>query len=238
VVLGVVCSVIFPLSTFWFEKDKAIIGLIVFCVFLLGLLFIIVYVLLKLIDKSNAKGYSKKSTNFRYETADGVNLTYSTHRVIQCRTLFLDQIDYEFKWKGNLRPLAITSSLHKVGPALYHTDDNKFDTVPLIFKQGISYKELALIHVVFQLSDPEKTAPPHIGVAIDEPIEYINFRIVLKQKSSRYNKAAKLVSKKIGTPSADLKPITTIPFDSVTKTYEYDLIEPKVGHYYRIVWEH
>lgn len=202
------------------------------------MLAIIIYVLLKLIDKGNQKGYSKKSANYRYETLDGFNVTYETHRVIQCQNPFLDRLDFEFKWKGDLKPSSIRSSMQKIGEPVYHGDDNKFDTIPLHFKKAISYKELALINVVFEFSDPNKSAPPHIGVAIDEPIEYINFRVILKHKSTRYNKPAQILCKKIGTPSADLTPIQSISFDSLTKTYEYDLIEPKVGHYYRIVWEH
>ena len=58
-------------------------------------------------------------------------------------------------------------------------------------------------------------------------------------KPDNYRSPASLKRKKIKTQtgSADYNILKTISFDETCKSYEYHLLEPEVGYFYRIEWE-
>jgi hypothetical protein len=62
--------------------------------------------------------------------------------------------------------------------------------------------------------------------------------VILKHKPDNYNKSAKMLRKPIESKiPVEYIEFESVIFDPITKSYEYYLTDPKVGYYYRLLWE-
>lgn len=239
VILGAIGSIasIAGLFLFCFSSTiSIIIALSYFCVCLTIILTAILFILFSFIKGSHKFPYEKISAFTKYETSDGVHITNETYRVIQVKRILLTEVEQNFKWTGSKRP-EITSGLQTTSPPVFN-DKNTYDKVTLKLKKPMMFNETGVLHFHARMDDVDGVAEPFLSFRVDMPINIIHYTIILKYKPDNYDIPAKLLRMKI---DSDLSPryetMLSIPFDNDSKSYEYHLISPEVGYFYRIEWE-
>jgi hypothetical protein len=213
------------------------VALIVFCLILLSIaLYIFIFVWTHL--KRTSYGYVGYATFVKYETeTDGKNIFFEVYRQIQSKQLVMTNLDYAFKWTGNKLPI-ITSKLQNTDGKIYQGDKESYDHVKLRFKKALIYNETGTIHFCAQLDDFDNTSKPYVEFKVEVPIEIIHFRIILKNKPLNYTETAfikrRWIYNQIG--NINYETLQSISFNADCKCYEYHLINPDVGYFYRIEW--
>lgn len=182
--------------------------------------------------------FIRTSTFIKYETEnDKSKITFETYRVIQCKSLIMTYFPYNFKWTGTKEP-KITSKLQIVGKNKSSRGQEEYDSVQLEFKDPLRYNENAVVHFHAELDDVDGISEPYTECRVDEPISIIHFRIILKYKKSTFNESAFLWRKKINSMiGAGYERIESIQFKGGCKSYEYHLVNPEIGYYYKIEWK-
>ena len=67
---------------------------------------------------------------------------------------------------------------------------------------------------------------------------FIMKKYKIHEKDDNFNAPAKVLRKPIDSNiSKDYELTKSVAFDRETKSYEYNLINPEPGYYYRILWE-
>lgn len=99
-----ICSIIGLFIVVMSDKNATIIALITLCLCMLIVLIGIILAFDKMLRQNYGKEYRSISSFYVYQTDDGVKSTFETFRLIQCKRMFLSQIQYKFKWSGSLMP--------------------------------------------------------------------------------------------------------------------------------------
>ena len=181
-------------------------------------------------------GYTGSSTFIKYSTEDGNTINYEVYKHIQCKALIMDRFDYGFKWSGTTPP-KISSKVQEIG-RITESEEGHYDNAVLHFKQPLLYNQNSLIHILMELDDADHQSSTYLEIKVQSStLQLGQFRVELKYKPDNYSENAVLSIKKIDTEiTQDYKEIKQIPFDGKTKSYEYNLIEPKAGFFYRLTW--
>lgn len=239
VVLGLVGSIasIVGLLIFCFSDTvNAIIALSFFCICLLVILVAVISVLFSFVKKGHNLPFDKVSAFTKYETSDGVHIVNETDRVIQSKRVILTQVEQYFKWSGSRMPV-ITSRLQDVKDVV-SADGNNYDCAILKLKRPLVFNETGVIHFHAQMDDVDSVSGPYLDFKVDMPINIIHYRVILKHKPDSYNVPAKFLRRKINSAvPSKYEPICSVEFDKNSKSYEYHLISPDAGYFYRIEWE-
>lgn len=231
-----IISVIAVIPAFINNQYAVIIALSCFCIVLIGFLISALILVHKILEKSSTKEYENKSTFMKYETLDGNKIIFETYKVIQCKRPVLTEIDYGFKWSGTHLPV-ITSDLQTVENVIDANDANQYDKAILKFKKPLFYNRNKVIHFKAELDDTDKKSSPHLESKIEQEIDLLHFRVILKHKPKAFSQNAILEKKKIDSNlSVTYSQVRQIHFDKASKTYEYYLLNPDVGYYYRLRW--
>lgn len=223
---------------FLFIADKLalFIALAFFCLMLLTFTIYLIYTLYKVLDIKQTD-HENRSTFIKYETLDGNCITYETYKLIQVKKPVLTEMDYNFKWTGTHLP-KITSDLQEVINIVDEHDPTKYDRALLKFKKPIYYNQSCVLHFKAILDDVDKVSLPHVETRVTSEVDIIHYRIILKNKPLEFSKNAILEKRKITSAiNASFEKIKEISFDSTTKSYEYHLLNPEIGYYYRISWK-
>ena len=220
------------------NNTAIIISLSAFVLFLIAILIKIFLVINKYVEVKNPKGYLKNSTFVKYSTNDGRKIFYQVYRNIQCKKPILTEYEYGYKWSGT-RPPKISSTMQEIGAIVgANKDGHEYDKVVLKFKTPILYNQMATVNFNAELDDSDNKSLPHVENKVEDHIQIIHIRIELKHKKASFNKPAKLLKRAISSDvSEDFVEVESIPFDRGTKSYEYHLINPEIGYFYRIRWE-
>lgn len=221
---------------FMFDKQvNAIIGLSFFCLCLLSFLVALIWGIYSFIKKENERDYQKVSVFTKFESIDGIHGHFETYKVIQSKRLVLNRIEQCFKWSGSKTP-KLTSRLQTVGKEKIF--ENDYDKVFLTFKRPLLFNETGVVHFHAETDDADNSAKPYLDHKVDTFINIIQFRVILKYKDDNFNAPAKVLRKPIDSNiSKDYELTKSVAFDRETKSYEYNLINPEPGYYYRILWE-
>ena len=226
---------IFGVATFFVEKSWAVIfSLAFFCLMLLAFTVSLIYTLFRVLDV-RSKDYESKSTFIKFEALTKVNLIYETYKLIQSKKPLLSEIDYKFKWSGTLLP-KITSNLQDVINVVDLHDSEKYDNAILKLRTPLYFNQDQILHFRAELDDTDLKANPWISNRIIQSVEIIHYRIILKYKAANYNANAFVERIKSNSISRQYELIQEIPFDKLTKSYEYHLLYPIIGYTYRIRW--
>jgi len=233
-----VVTIVSFLCLFVKDTTAVIIAVTVFVVLLLVIAIYILVFIYSHLKKTNNEfiGYA---TFVKYETKpDGKNIEFEVYRQIQCKQLVMSDFKHSFKWTGT-KPAEISSNLQKTNGKIYEADDESYDHVKLNFKKALTYNETATIHFLAKLDDVDDMSKPFVEFRVEVPLEIIHFRVILKHKPDNYRHPASLKRRKIKTQtgSTDYQILETISFDETCKSYEYHLLEPEVGYFYRIEWK-
>lgn len=217
------------------DKWAVFIALAFFCLMLLTFTSYLIYALYKILDIKQTD-HENRSTFIKYETLDGNTITYETYKLIQVKKPILTEMDYNFKWTGTHLP-RVTSDLQEVVNIVDEQDPTKYDRAILKFKKPIYYNQNCVLHFKAILDDVDKVSLPHVETRVISEVDIIHYRIILKNKAQEFSQNAILEKRRIDSAvSASFIKIREIPFDSATKTYEYHLLNPEIGYYYRIRW--
>jgi hypothetical protein len=224
-----------------FLKDTVatLVALGVFCLLLLGIAIGILLFVWRHLKRTTNYGYIGYSTFVKYEAEpDGKHILFEVFRQIQSKQLVMTDMDYSFKWTGSKTP-RITSKLQNTDGQIYQGAEGAYDHVKLIFKKALTYNETGTVHFNAELDDVDDTALPYIEFKVNLPVEIIHYRIILKQKPNDYNIPAILKRRKIDIQTGNItyEDIETVAFNNHCKSYEYHLLEPEVGYFYRIEWQ-
>lgn len=143
-------------------------------------------------------------------------------------------IRQNFKWSVSKLP-QVSSKFQDVKSVIQNETD--YDYAILKFKRPLLYNETVVVHFRAETDDFDNTAKPYLDYRVDYFTNIIHYRIILKYKDN-YNKPAKILRKPVKSKlSADYEEIGSVQFDEKSKSYEYYLISPGPGYFYRILWE-
>ncbi|MDR0828522.1 MAG: hypothetical protein LBN95_00210, partial [Prevotellaceae bacterium] len=222
-----------------FLKDKMAVAVAVgvFCAILLAIaIYIFVFIYQHL--KQTKHDFIGHATFVKYETEkDGKNILYEVYRQIQSKQLVMTELDYAFKWTGSKPPI-ITSHLQKTDGKIYQGSKEIYDHVKLILKKPLVYNETGTIHFNAKLDDYDDISKPYVEFKVEVPVDIVHFRIILKNKSSDFCQSATIKRRNIfnQTGNVEYETLQSIPFNTDCKSYEYHLLTPEVGYFYRIEW--
>lgn len=207
-----------------------------FCIMLLIFTCYLIYALFKILE-IRGSDHANKSTFVKYETSDGNIIHYEAYKLIQVKQPVMTEFEFSFKWTGTHLP-HITSDLQQVINIVDENDPTKYDKALLKFKKPLYFNQNCVVHFKAELDDTDKKSKPHLEAKVSNEVDIIHFRVILKHKPIAYDKNAILEKCKIDSGvSPGFKPMREIPFDKLTKSYEYHLLNPEIGYYYRISWE-
>lgn len=233
--LGSIASIVGVIVSMCSTEINSVVILGCISAFLVSILILNIYGVLQFIKNENEKPYKKISIFATFETHDDTHSTYETYRVIQSKRLALTYFDHEFKWSGTKTPV-LSSDIQQIG-TYTPKDANEYDVVRLHFNTPLIFNDTATVHFRAELDDVDHVAKPYLEFKVDTPINLILYKIILKNKPSIFNDSAILYKKAIGAPLAKYERVCTVSFDSATKTYQYPLIDPQVGYFYKLEWK-
>lgn len=217
------------------NATNTVIALSFFCGCLLVLLISIVWAIYSFVKQGNENNHLKVSVFTKFEALDKTHSIFETYRVIQSKRIILSDIDQNFKWSGSKLP-EVSSKFQEVKNII--TNDQDYDKAILTFKRPLLYNETGVVHFKAETDDYDGKAKPHLDYRVDSFINIIHYRVILKYKNDDFHQPAKVLRKPINckTPT-DYTEIGSITFDERAKCYEYYLISPEPGYFYRIQWE-
>lgn len=217
------------------DKWSMAVALAFFCLMLVVFTSYLIYALNKILDVKQTD-HENRSTFIKYETLDGNLITYETYKLIQVKKPVLTEMDYNFKWTGTHLPI-VTSDLQDVVNIVDEKDPTKYDRALLKFKKPVYYNQNCVLHFKATLDDVDKVSQPFVETRVINEVDIIHYRIILKNKDESFSQNAILEKRRIDSVlSVSFEKIREIPFDAVTKTFEYHLLNPEIGYFYRIRW--
>lgn len=231
-----ISSIVGVLLAIFNDRISAYIAVISFVLFLISIIILLWYWIFHVVHQEFPQEYIRLSVFSSYETSDGINGIYERYRTIQSKCLALSGIDFQFKWTGTKAPIISSNLQTVVGTPIDGGKD--YDKIRLAFKNTLLFNETAIIHFRAEVEDIDQRAIPMDCYKVETPIPLIHYRITLKHKPDNYCVPARLQRCLIkSSVRTDFEDIKTVPFDASTKSYQYDLINPEVGYFYRIIWE-
>lgn len=219
------------------KEDWAVkLALLFFCLMLLVFTSYLIYTLYRILDKRQVD-HENRSTFIKYETSDGNKIIYETYKLLQSKKPVLTEFDYNFKWTGSIFP-EVTSDFQDVINIIDEKKPNSYDKAILKFRKPLYYNQNTVLHFKAILDDVDKQSLPFVETKVKDEIDIIHYRIVLKNKPKDYNANAILEKQKIVNDTrTGFEKIREISFDQISKSYEYHLLNPEIGYFYRISWE-
>lgn len=220
------------------DKDAVIIALSFFCFSLLVVLVSILYAVNSYLKQGKEKDYKRIASYIKYDALDKTHIDYDVFRVVQAKCVLLTKIIHGYKWSGSVAP-EIDSRYQKIANIRItgETDDDKMNTVDLCLKEPLLYNETTVVHFNARMDDSDHTAEPFVSYKATE-CESVFFRVILRYKNNHFAEPATVYKRKINASTINVdKVIATVPFDKVSRSYEYNLPNPEVGYFYKIVWE-
>lgn len=231
-----IASIISLFCLFFDDKTNGIIALCAFILFLISIIVLLFVAINKLIKTDYPQDYKKIIVFASYETQDGIRGVFEVFKVIQSKRIALQQIEHNFKWTGSKSP-SISSDLQDIKTVIKSNSDD-YDKAVLALRKPLSYNDSGTIHFKAATDDVDGTAQPHLDHKVETEMNVIHFRVTLKYKDNNYSMPAKLLKKPIANNSpVNYKQFASVSFDKETKSYQYSILNPEVGFFYRIEWE-
>lgn len=240
-VWGVICqaaSVIGLVVVFTGRTWAIYVALFFICLSLISFIIAFVYFISKRFGTKYPEGFKRIASFCFYRTDDGVNITCTTKRIIQGKSLSLPEINHNFKWTGKTQP-QISAGKHKVVANITTTGSGEydFDIAKIRLSEPLLYDETAVINVASVVNDADGVSKPFLGTKVEYPTGHLVFNIFLGHKPSNFREPATLQRKKLKCDLAEFETLAVIPFDSKHKMYYYEMDNPDIGYIYKIEWK-
>lgn len=231
-----VCSIVGVIVLIFTKDLSSLIALCCLVCFLIFLLILVLETVRRFIKNSHVEPYEKVSIFMKFETDDSTHSIFEMYRVIQAKRIILTEVEQYFKWSGTKLP-KVTSKFQIVKNVINY-DTNTYDKAILTLKNPLLFNETGVLHFHAELDDYDGKAIPCLEHKVDMPVNIIHFRVILRHKNDEFDLPAKLLRRKINTCNVvGFETLESISFDKRSKSYEYHLISPEVGYFYRIEWE-
>lgn len=237
IVFASIASILSLILIFINNTAAVIVALASFIIFLWVLMFKLISLIDSYLKKVYPRGYHSNFAFYKYTTRDGKHIVYDVYKDIQCKIPIMSEHNYGFKWSGTVPPV-IKSNLQKLGPIARATNSTDYDHINFYFTTPLLYNQSAVLHINMELNDSDDKASPHIESRIETPVEVICYRVELFHKGQKYKNDAKIYKRLINaalTPKDEL--VDSVPFNSLSKSFEYFLLKPEIGYFYRLEWE-
>lgn len=228
-----ICSIFGFFALFFGDKERFLIAVTVYSVAITAF-FVAAYIFLtKTLSFKYKARYKRIAALNTFICDDNLTATFETRKIIQSKTPFLSEVDYERKWQGKGAPIFKVNGV----PIPYSTngDPDTYDSVPIKLNKILAYNETASYTTSHECQYSQYE--PRFGCKVEEPTDFIQFRILLGSKSTK-QKPAKLYKRSLksgGVPTDQL--IEEIDFDQKHKVYFKMIDNPEIGYNYFIVWE-
>lgn len=237
VVFASAASIISLILVFISNTTAVIVALTSFIIFLFALSFKLLSLINSYLEQIYPVGYHSNFAFIKYTTIDGKHIVYESYKALQCKMPIMLEYNHGFKWSGN-KPPVIKSSLQTLGTIIPATNNTDYDRIPFCFTNPLLYNQSAVLHINMELDDSDGKSSPYLESRVASPVEVICYRVELFHKDKKYKSDAKIYKRLINaviTPKDEL--ITSVPFNQLTKSFEYFLLKPQMGYYYRMEWE-
>ena len=232
-IISGVCSIAGFLVLMFKDKDRFLIAAVVYSVAITAFFIALgIMVYRALGAKFKDRPYRKIATLQTFTCNDKVNVSFETRRLIQSKTPFLDEVECKSKWLGkNLPVFKVNDMMMQYNK---NPDPNEYDIEKVKLDNIVAYNETMSYKTTFECSFSDHE--PRFGCCVDEPTEFIQFRILLGYKSEA--RPAELYKRciKPGAVSTDIL-IEKIDFDENHRLYFKFLEKPEMGYNYFIKWE-
>lgn len=230
-VLGTIASVVGVAVVFVADTGKAAVALLCVILFLSAVSLHAIFFLRKFLRAKYPTDYLKLSSFITFEAMDDNHSRYDEYRFIQSKRPILTEVQWRFKWTGSKTP-KISSTLQNCNGKV-SLNANGFDIARMQLKRPLRFNESTMLHFHADMDDVERNAKPMVFQKVSEPIDVINFKVVLRNKTSNPN--ARLIRKSMVSSTDEV--LETVPFDTDTKSYQHTLPNPEVGYFYRLEWD-
>lgn len=232
-IISGVCSIAGFVVLMFNDKDKFFFVVTVYSVAITAFFIALgIMVYRALGAKFKDRPYRKIATMQTFTCNDGLNVAFETRRLIQSKTPFLDEVECKSKWLGQNLPVFKVNDVQRV----YHRnpDPNVYDIEKIKLDKIVPYNETMSYKTTFECTFSDHT--PMFGCVVDEPTEFIQFRILLGYKTAA--KPAGLYKRCInpGAVSRDIF-IENVDFDKQHRLYFKFLEKPEMGYSYFIKWD-
>lgn len=233
--ISVLCSIVSVILLLFKDTICTYIALGLFCFMLFLILWRIISVLNHFLENPKEDKHRCIASFIKYQCKDGDNIYFETYKLIQAKCSVLHYFDLGLKWSGTQCP-EVESSLQDVECYKESHNATEYDTAKLRLKRPVLYNETAIIHCKTRINDADHKSETKVEVSVKYPIELINITIELAHKEA--NKPARYMKKRIESDvPQDYELINSIPFNEKTRQYEYSLINPDPGYFYKIEWD-
>lgn len=226
-------SIVGLLYVVFTDKDKTIIALVCLILFLLALLFIVFNFLNNSLKSNSENGFYKFATYVKYSTDDSKIINYELHKFIQCKSIIMDEHTHRYYWTGTKKPIISSEFQEFINTT---EEGNGYVNAFFKFKTPLVFNQFGIVHIKMICDDSDQKSKTHVEQKINESVQLLNFRIELKYKKNNTTQSARILKKLIGSPK-EFELIDTTIFDNKSKSYEYSLNYPLIGHIYKIEWD-
>lgn len=233
--VSAICSIASIMLLIFKETTCAYIALGLLCITLVSLLWRIIAVLNHFLEKPTDDKHKSIASFVKYKCPDGDNVYFETYKMIQAKCSVLRDINLGLKWSGTQR-LEVESLLQDVVFFRELNSPDEYDFAKLQLKHPVLYNETTIIHCRTHVNDADRQSEPKVEICVKFPTELINTTIELAYKDK--NPPARCLKKKIESiVPRNYEIFDSIPFNEKTRQYEYSLINPDPGYFYKIEWD-
>ena len=230
------CSIIGLVIVILADKNAVIVALLTLCLCMAIILVGTILAIDRFLRQNYNKDYKGISSFYVYQTDDGIKSTFETFRLIQCKRMFLSQIEYKFKWSGSLMP-KIWSKSQIIESIVHHDDVRQWDSALLKFRKPLMYNESTVVHIKTENDDHDGSAKPYIYCRLETPIDIMQFRVLLAYKPDGYSEKAIFERKPISQDiDSEFEYIESVDFNVLYKQYYHVIVDPSPGYIYRLRW--
>ena len=215
------------------DKEKFFIAACVYAVAITAFFVALFILVRKSLALRYSKLYRKIATMQTFTCDDSMNAVFETKRLIQSKTPFLDEVECKSKWLGSETPLFKVNDVPKNYTMSGYPD--KYDVETIKLDKILAYNETMAYKVSWSCSFSAYT--PRFGCEVEDPTDFIQFRILLGYKTGEVP-PAELYKRSIkpGSVTTDIF-IEKIDFDPIHRLYFKIIDKPEIGYNYFIKWK-
>ncbi len=232
-VLSAISSILGFFAIFLCDIKSFAIAIVIYAVAITAF-FVAAYLqLIRSLAFRNNGAYRRVAALQTFTCDDNKIARFETRKIIQSKSPFLSEVEFKSKWQGKGEPEFKVNGI----PVKYRTSGNpdEFESFTVKLGRVLAYNETSCYTTTNEC--PYSDYKPRFGCRVDEPTDFIQFRILLGKKSSKPKPAViykrSIKAGRVGEDQVFCK----VDFDSLHKVYFKVIENPEIGYLYFITWE-
>ena len=232
-ILSGLCSIFGFVALFVCDKDLFLVAVVAYAIAITAF-FIALYILIvRSLSFRNCGKYRKIATLQTFTCDDSKTAMFETVKLIQSKMPFLSEVEHKRKWHGTGSPIFKVNGVPVPYSSNRSPDD--LDIVNIKLDKILAYNETMSYTTSHECQFSEYK--PRFGCRIEEPTDFIQFRILLGYKTSKVN-PAKLFRRSFKAGSVALDEfLCNIDFDKKHKLFFKIIDKPEIGYDYFVTWD-